>query len=72
MKKRQKKLTVAVLYQDGDIRLERIPDTLAALQSLVGGYIEIVPSCLGGTNLVDIVNEEGRFTDGLHANATLP
>ena len=69
--KRQRKLTVAVLYQDGTVRLEQIPDTLQALQKLVGGYIEAVPSITGGANLVDIVNDAGLLL-GLKANPTFP
>ena len=66
-------ILVAVLDQDGAVHLETIPNTLEALQTLVGGYIEIVPSvvryCDGG--LVDIVNEEGRVM-GLGTNKRLP
>ena len=69
--KRQRKLTVAVLIKDGNVRLEQIPYTLQALQKIVGGYIETVPSITGGANLVDIVNDEGLLL-GLKANPTFP
>ena len=66
-------ILVAVLDQDGAVHLETIPNTLEALQDLVEGYIEIVPSavmdCDGG--LVDIVNEEGQLL-GLGTNKRLP
>lgn len=67
-----KKIVVAVLKQDGDVLLAIIPDTLDALQELVGGYIEVVPSFCGQPGLIDIVNEEGMLLVGQHLNLTLP
>ena len=41
-------------------QLRTIPNTLEALQGLVGGYIEKLPVA---SDLVAIVNEEGRLQD---------
>jgi hypothetical protein len=48
-------------------RIEDIPNTLEALQSLVGGYIETCTIFEGSTF---VVNEEGRLL-GLKPNALL-
>ena len=47
-------------------RIEEIEPTLRNLQSIVGGYIEIVPAELGDSALV-ICNEEGKI-DNLPPN----
>lgn len=41
-------------------QLRTIPNTLEALQGLVGGYIETLPVAY---DLVAVVNEEGRLQD---------
>lgn len=41
-------------------QLRTIPNTLEALQGLVGGYIETLPVA---SDLVAVVNEEGRLQD---------
>ena len=42
----------------GEPKVRTIPDTLEALQELVGGYIEVV-RCMDSDELVLVVNEEG-------------
>lgn len=46
----------------GEPRVRSIPDTLEALQELVGGYIEVV-RCFGDDQLLLIVNEEGMINN---------
>jgi hypothetical protein len=61
--------TIRVIYKPvgGRYEIRRIPNTLAACQELVGGYIEPVTVC---TDLVLVCNEEGRNL-GLEPNPFL-
>lgn len=44
----------------GDVSIKSIPNTLEALQEIVGGYIEIAPEPeLANIDLVLVCNEEG-------------
>ena len=60
---------IKVFYKPvgGERELREIPNTLEAMQELVGGYIEAVKIC---TDLVLICHEEGRVL-GLEPNPFL-
>lgn len=48
-----------VMQKPGEIsRIVEIPNTLSAMQKLVGGYIEVHPIC---NSLLIVMDEEGRF-----------
>lgn len=48
-----------VLQEPGEIsRIVEVPNTLRAIQELVGGYIEVHPIC---NDLLIVMDEEGRF-----------
>ena len=54
------KIKVIVMLPGELPEVRTIPNTLEALQEIVGGYIETVTVA---TDLVAIVNEEGRLMD---------
>ena len=61
-------IDVVVLKADGAVEMRRIPNTLEALQELVGGYIEHVEFT---PEIGILCNEEGRL-EGLPENVYLP
>ena len=62
------KIKVIIMEPKKDPVVDWIPNTLAALQGIVGGYIEAVQL---GHGVVAICNEGGRIL-GLPYNCTLP
>lgn len=64
----QEQIKAVIVKSDGDARLVTLPNTLAALQNAVGGYIETLD--IGG-HVLAIVNEEGVIS-GLPVNVGFP
>ena len=60
-------MKVVVMKPDALPDVQDIPNTLEALQDLVGGYVEVVTV---GDNVAVVCNEEGRL-DGLPYCATI-
>jgi len=60
MKKKKETINAVIKLPGKNPQLRTIPNTLEALQGLVGGYIETLPVA---SDLVAIVNEEGRLQD---------
>lgn len=60
-------MKVVVMKPDALPDVQDIPNTLEALQELVGGYVEVVTV---GDNVAVVCNEEGRL-DGLPYCATI-
>ena len=58
MKKKKETINAVIKLPGKNPQLRTIPNTLEALQGLVGGYIETLPVA---SDLVVIVNEEGRL-----------
>ena len=54
----REKIKVVVQHPGEISRIVSVPDTLEALQKLVGGYIEVVSI---GRGLLLVLNEEGRL-----------
>ena len=54
----REKIKVVVQHPGEISRIVSVPDTLEALQKLVGGYIEVVSI---GRGLLLVMNEEGRL-----------
>ena len=63
-----RKIEVIVYRVDAEPVVEEHEDTLESWQSIVGGYIELVPLPDG---LLLLCNEEGKL-DGLRYNRTVP
>lgn len=62
-----------IVLSNGKLEAKEIENTLENLQKIVGGYIEI--PFLGGIfnkyKINPIINEEGKFTDGLKPEIAL-
>ena len=52
-------MRVVIKNPGEDPEIRNIPNLLASLQYIVGGYIETFPSCYNGVVL--IVNDEGKL-----------
>lgn len=68
------RIRVAVIEPRKPIYVAEIANSLASMQSVVGGYIEVVPAdcmpggqALRGQNLLLVLNEEGKY-EGLEPN----
>ena len=57
-----------LVLSGGEFEARNIPNTLDALQEIVGGYIEIpyISDNLGEYNIDIIINEEGKFIGGMN------
>lgn len=56
-----------VILSNGELQVKEIDNTLEELQKIVGGYIEIplISKVLKQHNIDTIINEEGKYIDGL-------
>lgn len=57
----------ALVLTNGNFETKEITNELEGLQKIVGGYIEIpfLSKTLNGNGIDVIINEEGKFIDGL-------
>ena len=56
-----------LVLSNGKLEVKEIENTLETLQNIVGGYIEIpyLGETLGRNEIDVIINDEGKFIDGL-------
>lgn len=57
-----------LVLSNGQFKLEDIPNTLDAIQEIVGGYIEIpyISNDLYKNGIDVIINDEGKLIDGMN------
>ena len=57
----------------GQLEVQEIESNLESLQAIVGGYIEVPLLCnmFKNNNIDVIINEEGKYIDGLKPSITL-
>ena len=70
----EERIRIAVIEPNKPAYVTEIANSLASMQSVVGGYIEVVPAdcipggqALRGQNLLLVLNEEGKY-QGLEPN----